>query len=93
MEMSGIVPAVLTGMTIAAILLPGMWRMLANRQKRNDEAHRNLRDAITRTATQLADRNDEAHRDLRDAITSTRTRLESRFDQLEVDLPRGFGRD
>ena len=84
MEMSGIVPVVLAGMSSAAVLLLGMWRMLAHYEKRNDEAHRELRDAITGTATRLADRNDKGHGELRDAITSTATRLDKRFDRIET---------
>ena len=35
MEMSGMVPAVLSGMSIAAVVLLGVWRMLAHYEKRN----------------------------------------------------------
>ena len=49
MEINAIVPAVVAGMSIAVILLPGMWRMLAHYGERNDKAHRELRDAITST--------------------------------------------
>ena len=90
MEMSAIVPAVLAGMSSGAVLLPGMWRMLAHYEKRNEKAHGDLRDAITSTATQLEKRNEKAHGDLRDVITSTATRLgsriEKRFDRLETRL-------
>ena len=39
MEMSGMVPAVLGGMSIAAVVLLGVWRMLAHYEKRNNKAH------------------------------------------------------
>ena len=90
MEMGGIVPAVLAGMSSGAVLLLGIWRMLAHYEKRKEKAYGDLRDAITSTATRLEKRKEKAHGDLRDAITSTATRLESRlekrFDRLETRL-------
>ena len=84
MEMSGIVPAVLAGMSIAAVLLLGMWRMLAHYEKRNDKAHGDLRDAIISTATRLENRLDNRF-----------DRIETRFDQMDERLrnvEQGFAR-
>ena len=80
MEIDGIVPAVLAGMSVAAVLLLGMWRMLAYYEKRNDKAHGELRDAITSSATRLENRFD---------------RLETRFDQMDerlCNVEQEFGR-
>ena len=75
MEMDGIVPAVLAGMSVAAIVLLGMWRMLAHFEKRNDKAHGELRDAITSSATRLETR-----------LGTRFDRLETRFDQMDERL-------
>ena len=75
MEMEGIVPAVLAGMSVAAMVLLGMWRMLAHYEKRNDKAHGELRDAITASATRLETR-----------LENRFDRLETRFDQTDERL-------
>lgn len=84
MEMDGIVPAVLAGMSVAAIVLLGMWRMLAHYEKRNDKAHGELRDAITASATRLETR-----------LENRFDRLETRFDQMDErlrNIDQEFGR-
>ena len=84
METSGIVPAVLGGMSIAAVVLLGVWRMLAHYERRNDKAHGELRDAITSAETRLGQRIDRLDE-----------RFENRFDGLDGRLrnvEQGFAR-
>jgi len=91
MEMSEMVPAVLSGMSIAAVVLFGVWRMLAHYEKRNDKAHAELRDTITaaetRLATQLGQRIDGLDARLRNVEVGF-ARIDQRLETLErVMLP------
>ena len=87
MEMSGMVPAVLSGMSIAAVVLFGVWRMLAHYEKRNDKAHGELRDAITSAETRLGQRIDGLDTRLRNVEVGF-ARIDQRLETLErVILP------
>ena len=87
MEMSGMVPAVLGGMSIAAVVLLGVWRMLAHYEKRNDKAHAELRDAITSAETRLGQRIEGLDARLRN-VEGGFGRIDQRLETLErVILP------
>ena len=87
MEMSGMVPAVLSGMSIAAVVLFGVWRMLAHYEKRNDKAHAELRDTITAAETRLGQRIDGLDARLRNVEVGF-ARIDQRLETLErVILP------
>ena len=58
MAVNAILPAVLSGVSIAAVVLLGVWRTLAHYERRNDKAHGELGDAITSAETRLGQRID-----------------------------------
>ena len=60
------VRAVLSGMSISAVVLFGVWRMLAHYEQRNDKAHAELRKAIERQG-EVIERQGETLRDRIDA--------------------------
>ena len=87
MEMSEVVPAVLGGMSIAAVVLLGVWRMLAHYEKRKDKAHAELRDAITSAETRLGHRIEGLDARLR-SVEVGFGRIDQRLETLErVILP------
>ena len=79
MEISEMLSAVLSGMSIAVVVLLGTWRMLAHYEKRNDRAPGELRDAITASETRLELRIDR----LQDEMKGDYRRLDERLRSVE----------
>ena len=84
MESTGIIPIVLTAMSVVAAVLLGMWGIAARYDNR-------LRDRIDSQSKQLRDRIDSQSEQLRDRIDSQSEQLRDRIDSQGKETSEQLG--
>ncbi len=95
MESTGIIPIVLTAMSVVAAVLLGVWGIAArydNRLRdRIDSQSKQLRDRIDSQSKQLRDRIDSQSEQLRDRIDSQSEQLRDRIDSQGKETTEQLG--